>query len=88
MALGAMAVAHRLPREVPQPRSVAGSDATPGAKVVWPQLPTVRQPIQAMAAAAADLLLTGATRAEGDAPPPSRLLDFELIVRESTGPAA
>jgi LacI family transcriptional regulator len=85
MALGVMAVANRLRLEVPQTLSVAGFDDTPGAKVVWPQLTTVRQPIQAMAAAAADLLLTGATRTEGEAPP-SRLLDFELVVRESTGP--
>jgi LacI family transcriptional regulator len=61
MALGVMAVANRLRLEVPQTLSVAGFDDTPGAKVVWPQLTTVRQPIQAMAAAAADLLLTGAT---------------------------
>jgi hypothetical protein len=69
MALGVMAVANRLRLEVPQTLSVAGFDDTPGAKVVWPQLTTVRQPIQAMAAAAADLLLSGATRAEGGAPP-------------------
>ena len=86
MALGVMAVANRLRLEVPQTLSVAGFDDTPGAKVVWPQLTTVRQPIQAMAAAAADLLLGGATQAEGDGAPPSRLLDFELVVRESTGP--
>ena len=85
MALGVMAVANRLRLNVPETLSVAGFDDTPGAKVVWPQLTTVRQPIQAMAAAAADLLLTGAARFEGGSPP-SRLLDFELVVRESTGP--
>jgi LacI family transcriptional regulator len=85
MALGVMAVANRLRLEVPEVLSVAGFDDTPGARVVWPQLTTVRQPIQAMAAAAADLLLSGAARVEGEAPP-SRLLDFELVVRESTGP--
>jgi LacI family transcriptional regulator len=86
MALGVMAVANRLRLNVPETLSVAGFDDTPGAKVVWPQLTTVRQPIQAMAAAAADLLLSRATAGEGEGPP-SRLLDFELVVRESTGPA-
>ncbi|AYV49201.1 transcriptional regulator [Caulobacter flavus] len=88
MALGVMAVANRLRLNVPETLSVAGFDDTPGAKVVWPQLTTVRQPIQAMAAAAADLLLSGDLKGEDGGPPPSRLLDFELVVRESTGPAA
>jgi len=87
MALGVMAVANRLRLNVPETLSVAGFDDTPGAKVTWPQLTTVRQPIAAMAGAAADMLLTGASWDEG-ATPPSRLLDFELILRESTGPAA
>ncbi|PVM86717.1 LacI family DNA-binding transcriptional regulator [Caulobacter endophyticus] len=88
MALGVMAVANRLRLNVPETLSVAGFDDTPGAKVVWPQLTTVRQPIQAMAAAAADLLLSGDLKGEDGAAPPSRLLDFELVLRESTGPAA
>lgn len=87
MALGVMAVANRLRLNVPETLSVAGFDDTPGAKVVWPQLTTVRQPIQAMAAAAADLLLSGDLKGE-DGAVPSRLLDFELVVRESTGPAS
>jgi LacI family transcriptional regulator len=32
------------------------------------------------------MLLTGVAWEEGEAPP-SQLLDFELVVRESTGPA-
>lgn len=87
MALGVMAVANRLRLNIPETLSVAGFDDTPGAKVVWPQLTTVRQPIAAMAGAAADMLLTGVTRKEGERPP-SKLLDFELVVRDSTGPVA
>lgn len=86
MALGVMAVANRLRLNVPEALSVAGFDDTPGAKVVWPQLTTVRQPIAAMAAAAADMLLSGVSWEEGE-DPPSRVLDFEIVVRESTGPA-
>ena len=86
MALGVMAVANRLRLNVPETLSIAGFDDTPGAKITWPQLTTVRQPIAAMAGAAADMLLTGVSWEEGEAPP-SKLLDFELVVRESTGPA-
>jgi LacI family transcriptional regulator len=50
-------------------------------------LTTVRQPIAALAGAAADMLMGGVSWEEGEAPP-SRLLNFELIVRESTGPVA
>jgi len=86
MALGVMAVANRLRLNVPETLSIAGFDDTPGAKITWPQLTTVRQPIAAMAGAAADMLLTGVTWEEGE-PPPSKVLDFELVIRESTGPA-
>lgn len=86
MALGVMAVANRLRLDVPGQLSIAGFDDTPGAKITWPQLTTVRQPIHAMAGAAADMLMHGVDQAEG-APPPSQVLDFELVVRESTGSA-
>jgi LacI family transcriptional regulator len=86
MALGVMAVANRMRLDLPAQLSVAGFDDTPGAKITWPQLTTVRQPIFAMAGAAADMLMHGVEREEG-APPPSKVLDFELVVRESTGQA-
>ena len=82
MALGVMSVASRLGLAVPQDLSIAGFDDTPTARVVWPQMTTVRQPIAEMSAAAADLLISGAA---GQAV--SRLLPFEVIARESTGPA-
>ncbi|ADG09871.1 LacI family DNA-binding transcriptional regulator [Caulobacter segnis] len=86
MALGVMAVANRMRLDVPAQLSIAGFDDTPGARITWPQLTTVRQPIAAMAGAAADMLMSGVEHEEGE-PPPSRLLDFELVVRESTGQA-
>jgi LacI family transcriptional regulator len=88
MALGVIAAAGRLGINVPQGLSVAGFDDTPGALVVWPQLTTVRQPIEEMAAAAADLLISGqARRVDGrPGPPPSRLLDFEIVWRDSVAP--
>ncbi len=79
-----MAAANRLGLSLPDQLSVAGFDDSPIAQVVWPQLTTIRQPVEAMARAAAGMLVDGLARAQG---PPARLLDFELVVRGSTGPA-
>lgn len=85
MALGVIAFAGRVGVSVPRDLSVVGFDDTPSAQIVWPQLTTVRQPIVEMAAAAADLLISGeARRGAAAGAPPSRLLDFEIIVRDST----
>jgi LacI family transcriptional regulator len=84
MALGVIAVAGRVGLSVPQELSVVGFDDTPGAQIVWPQLTTVRQPIEEMAAAAADLLISGQARS-GEARP-GRLLEFEIIERDSASP--
>ncbi|TPG18552.1 LacI family DNA-binding transcriptional regulator [Sphingomonas koreensis] len=81
MAAGALASAHRRGLSVPDALSVAGFDDSPVAQIVWPMLTTVRQPVRALAAAAADLLLAGGE-------PSRRLqLDYQLIVRGSAGPA-
>lgn len=84
MALGVMAAANRMGLTLPEDLSVAGFDDSPIAQVVWPQLTTIRQPVEAMARAAAAMLVEGlGHRQEARA----RLLDFELVVRGSTGPA-
>ena len=80
MALGVMSVANAKGLIVPRDLSICGFDDTPTARVVWPQLTTVRQPIAEMSAAAADLLIMGGVREAQ-----SRLLPFEIIVRGSTG---
>lgn len=82
MAAGVLAAAHRRGLSVPGQLSVAGFDDTALASVVWPPLTTIRQPTRAMGYAAADLLLSAA-----DAPAERRALEYELIVRGSTGPA-
>ena len=84
MALGVMAAANRLGLSLPDELSVAGFDDSPIAQVVWPQLTTIRQPVEAMARAAAGMLAEGLGRVQA---PLARLLDFELVVRGSTGPA-
>lgn len=81
MAAGALAVAHELDIGVPEELSIAGFDDSDLAAAVWPPLTTVRQPVRELAWAAADLLLA-------DSRPRDRLtLDYNLIVRASTGPA-
>jgi len=82
MALGVMSVANRLGLSVPADLSIAGFDDTPSARVVWPQLTTVRQPIFEMGAAAAELLIERRGRV-GE----PMLLEFEIVRRGSTGPA-
>jgi LacI family transcriptional regulator len=84
MALGVMAAANRMGLTLPGDLSVAGFDDSPIAQVVWPQLTTIRQPVEAMARAAAAMLVEAVGRAQV---PAARLLDFELVVRGSTGPA-
>lgn len=84
MALGVMASATRRRIAVPDELSVAGFDDTPAARTVWPQLTTIGQPILEMAAAAADLLITGEARDFPAGQPPGRVFDFCLTMRAST----
>lgn len=86
MAAGALASALRLGLSVPRDLSVTGFDDSALASIMWPPLTTVRQPLAEMAGVAVDLLL-GMSR--GDAGPARRcVLDFEIVLRESTGPLA
>lgn len=86
MALGATMAAHRRGLDLPAQLSIAGVDDIPAAAAVWPRLTTVRQPIYEMAAAAVDLLTSGEASRRGPDWPPGRLLDFEVLARESTAP--
>lgn len=85
MAAGALAVAHDMGFAVPEELSVAGFDDMPLASKVWPALTTIRQPIPAMAARAAELLLM---QLRGEADDTSEhVLESSLTFRQSTGPA-
>lgn len=81
MAAGALATAHENDIAVPEALSIAGFDDSDLARAVWPPLTTIRQPVHELAAAAAELLLSG------DAPSPRVTLEHKLIVRATTGPA-
>ncbi|WP_395336086.1 LacI family DNA-binding transcriptional regulator [Novosphingobium sp. BL-8H] len=79
MALGVLTFAHRQGLSVPDDLSVVGFDDTPASATAWPPLTTVRQPLEEMGRAVVDALV-----AEPDEAPVFR---FELICRESSGPA-
>lgn len=88
MAAAAVGVAHRRGLHVPQDLSVVGFDDTSLATTIWPELTTIRQPIAAMAEEALTQLLAR-LRAERSSEVPAlkeRILDYQLIVRESSGP--
>jgi LacI family transcriptional regulator len=88
MAAAAVGVAHRRGLDVPGDLSVVGFDDTSLATTVWPELTTIRQPIAAMAEAALDILLLKlrGRHASTAGAPPTNLLDFEFIERDSAGP--
>lgn len=83
MALGVLAAAGKAAIAVPEQLSVAGFDDSPGAKIVWPQLTTIRQPNAEMAAAAVDILADRSTAKSGEVRVRT-LLNFELMDRETT----
>jgi LacI family transcriptional regulator len=83
MAVGAMTAIMAAGLSIPRDISVAGFDDTRLASAVWPALTTVRQPVSDMARRAAERLMT-----PDDNIPLEEVFDFELIVRQSTGPAA
>lgn len=85
MAAGVMKAAHQRGVSIPRDLSVAGFDDVPLSHQTWPSLTTIRQPTQAMAEAAATLLIE---RIRGKKPNGTvRNLESELVIRSSTGPA-
>jgi LacI family transcriptional regulator len=85
MAAGALAVAHSMGLGVPEDISIVGFDDAPLASQVWPALTTIRQPIEAMAAEATQLLLS--TLSGEPAVDCKHVLPSTLTFRQSTGPA-
>lgn len=85
MAAASVAIAHRYHLDVPKDLTVCGFDDTEMSRSIWPELTTIRQPIETMAQAALELLL-GAVRARRESRPLElrhRVLDFSLVRRES-----
>jgi LacI family transcriptional regulator len=90
MAAAATAVAHRYHLNVPGDLSICGYDDTPIATTIWPELTTIRQPIQEMARLGTRLLVEAVR--DGWANRPRRIrheqLPFALIQRASDAPLA
>ncbi|GAA3236999.1 LacI family DNA-binding transcriptional regulator [Nonomuraea helvata] len=84
MALGVLRALREAGRRVPEDVSVAGFDDIPESAYFWPPLTTVRQNFGEVARHAFHLLLD---RMAGTEPDRRRLVEPELVVRESTGPA-
>jgi len=80
-----IAVAHGMGFAVPEDLSVAGFDDIPLTQQVWPALTTIKQPIQMMAAQAAQLLIAQLRGAPQDQT--EHILESTLTFRQSTGPA-
>lgn len=85
MATGVLRVAHRMGIKIPDELSVAGFDDIPLAQQIYPALTTIRQPVRKMAEAAAELI-TAKLRSQLLEDKPI-VVDAELKIRESTGPA-
>lgn len=85
-ALGVYEAARNAGLRIPEDLSVVGFDDLPIARWLTPELTTVRQPLQEMAAAAARLALS---LARGQAPESQRVeLATSLVVRHSTAAPA
>lgn len=86
MAAATVAVGHKLHLDMPEQLSVVGFDDTEIATIIWPALTTVKQPIEAMAAAALDCI--GQHADSGQAEPPGRqVLPYSIIERDSLATA-
>jgi LacI family transcriptional regulator len=85
MAAGVLAVAHGLGLAIPEDLSVVGFDDVPLASQVWPALTTIHQPIPAMAAQAAELLLRQLRGEPYDHS--GNVVESALMFRQSHGPS-
>ncbi len=86
-AAAVISVAHRVGLNLPTELSVVGFDDAPIASMIWPLLTTVRQPVIAMARLAAQMIIEHSPRRLGwPSPVPNEVLDFELVLRDSTSP--
>ncbi len=78
-ALGVIAAAAELGLKPPEDVSIAGFDDLDAARIVWPELTSIRQPLAAFAEMAVELVIEGG---KGET---ERWADFELAARGSTG---
>ncbi|QNN64585.1 LacI family DNA-binding transcriptional regulator [Sphingomonas rhizophila] len=87
MALAVMAVARDKAIAMPDQLSVIGFDDTPIARTTTPALTAISQPVAAMTARAAEVLIQPDGDVARGANGQPHVIPFELTVRASTGPA-
>lgn len=85
MAFGALVVAMRHGIAVPGDVSIVGFDDDEISRMSWPELTTVHQPNDEMAAIAVDMLM-GKSRHDKDEPYQRVELGYSLVERDSLGP--
>lgn len=85
MAAGVLRVAHRRGIRVPEELSVAGFDDIALANQIFPALTTINQPLDLMAEQATELVISSITGRPLTHDP--QLIEAELVIRDSTGPA-
>jgi DNA-binding LacI/PurR family transcriptional regulator len=83
MAVGALRVLRDTGRTVPDDVAVVGFDDSPLSRVTEPLLSTVRQPVDGMGRAMAEMLLGLIAGGDGDVPHRA-VLPTELVVRGSS----
>lgn len=92
MAAAVLSVAHDRGLSLPGDLSVVGFDDIELAEMVWPPLTTVKQPIQELADAAAEILLNALTSRRQQPGEPAqvshRVLPHHVVIRRSTAPPA
>ena len=88
MAAATVAVAHRQGLDVPRDLTVCGFDDTAIAETLWPELTTIRQPIEEMSCEAVDHLIDRirARRKGKRAAQKHIVLNFRLVRRDSDAP--
>lgn len=86
MAAGVLRVALQSGIRVPEQLSVAGFDDIPLAQQIYPSLTTVKQPLDAMAELATNILIDCFSPNRKTVPP--QIIESELVLRNSTAPCA
>jgi len=84
MALGVLMAAMKHHVAVPAELAIAGFDDAPTSRLAWPQLTTIHQPVEAMAAAAVDMLTDPYYRQAKSSIGFRCSLDYQLKIRGST----
>jgi LacI family transcriptional regulator len=85
MAVGALMAARALGIDVPGALSIVGFDDSEVARIAWPRITTIRQPVFEMAVSATTLLLA---QLGGKPVAPITSHDHRLVLRDSVAPPA